>query len=71
VTAREDRTVGTRPLATQDPLTVAGVKGDGRRLEGEVACLQVYDKALTDEEIEGFHDCPVGEWSGIGIVLHE
>ena len=57
----EEKNIGQRSLATQGVLNVGGVGQDDRRYVGEMACLQIYDKALTDAEIEENAACPVGE----------
>ena len=44
--------VGTFELSTQGAVRIGALDGDNRFLKGRVSCVQVYDKALTEREVQ-------------------
>ena len=50
-------------LTTLCTVTQAGVPGSGKSFKGRMACLQIYNEALNDTQLEDVHNCPVRKWS--------
>ena len=46
--------VGTMEIATQFPARMGAKAGDTRYFRGRISCFQVYNKALTQDEITAF-----------------
>ena len=44
--------VGRFELKTQDVIRMGAKDGDPRFLKGRISCFQVYDKALTEREVQ-------------------
>ena len=52
--------VGQREIATQGTAYV-GAAGNGlNHFTGDIACVQIFNKALTPEEIVDNDECPIG-----------
>ena len=54
----KSRNIGQIDLATQYPIRVGSRDGDDRYFQGKIACIQVYDKALTEQQIGDLRRCP-------------
>lgn len=60
----KSRNIGQIKLATQYPIRIGARDGDERRFAGKISCLQIYDKALDEQQIGNLKSCPVKgmEW---------
>lgn len=60
----KSRNIGQIKLATQYPIRIGARDGDERRFTGKISCLQIYDKALDEQQIGNLKSCPVKgmEW---------
>lgn len=54
----KSRNIGQIELATNSPIRLGARKGDERYFEGKISCVQIYDKALNEEEIGELRNCP-------------
>jgi len=50
-------------LATLYTVIQAGVPGNSKSFKGRMACLQIYNEALNDTQLEDVQNCPVRKWS--------
>lgn len=55
----KSRNIGQIKLATQYPIRIGARDGDDRRFAGKISCLQIYDKALDEQQIGNLKSCPV------------
>ncbi|XP_067038773.1 uncharacterized protein [Acropora muricata] len=55
----KSRNIGQIQLATQYPIRIGARDGDDRRFSGKISCLQIYDKALDEQQIGSLKSCPV------------
>lgn len=55
----KSRNIGQIKLATQYPIRIGARDGDERRFAGKISCLQIYDKALDEQQIGNLKSCPV------------
>lgn len=55
----KSRNIGQIKLATQYPIRIGARDGDDRRFAGKIACLQIYNKALDEQQIGNLKSCPV------------
>lgn len=52
--------MGSFKISTQDDVRVGALKGDSNFYKGAIACLQVYNKSLSEQEINDVRDrCPL------------
>ena len=56
----KSRNIGQLELSTQYPIRVGAREGDDRHFKGKVACIQIYGKALTEQQIGELRRCPKG-----------
>lgn len=54
----KSRNIGQIELSTQYPIRVGAREGDDRYFKGKVACIQIYGKALTEQQIGELRRCP-------------
>ncbi|CAH1267495.1 CSMD3 [Branchiostoma lanceolatum] len=59
--------IGVADVASQYPIRVAERDGDSRIFEGRIACLQLYNYAMAEEQIVAVRDvcregCPVADY---------
>ncbi|XP_078610005.1 uncharacterized protein LOC144881124 [Branchiostoma floridae x Branchiostoma japonicum] len=63
-----EKYIGVAEVATEFPVRVGVRDGDGRYFEGCISCLQLYDYAMSQEQISAARDVcktptsPVGLW---------
>ncbi|XP_078359625.1 uncharacterized protein LOC144644082 isoform X4 [Oculina patagonica] len=55
----KSRNIGQIKLATQYPIRIGARDGDERRFAGKISCLQLYNKALDEQQIGNLKSCPV------------
>ena len=55
----KSRNIGQIKLATQYPIRIGARDGDQRRFAGKISCLQIYNKALDEQQIGNLKSCPV------------
>ena len=55
----KSRNIGQIKLATQYPIRIGARDGDERRFAGKISCLQIYNKALDEQQIGNLKSCPV------------
>ena len=56
----KSRNIGQLELSTQYPIRVGAREADDRHFKGKVACIQIYGKALTEQQIGELRRCPKG-----------
>ena len=56
-----EKHVGKRHLATDGKIRVGPIAGENAYYSGRVACLRIFDRALSAEEVALSEDCPVGK----------
>ena len=54
----KSRNIGQIELSTQYPIRVGAREGDDRYFKGKVACIQIYGKSLTEQQIGELRRCP-------------
>lgn len=54
----KSRNIGQIELLTNANIRIGARKGDNRYFEGKIACLQIYDEALKEEQIGELRRCP-------------
>eukprot|EP00795_Rhopilema_esculentum_P005038 gene5038-148_t len=54
----KSRNIGQIELSTQYPIRVGAREGDDRYFKGKVACIQIYGKALSEQQIGELRRCP-------------
>jgi hypothetical protein len=55
----KSRNIGQIRLATQYPIRIGARDGDDRRFSGKIACVQIYNKAMDQQQIGNLKVCPV------------
>ena len=65
----KSRNIGQIKLATQYPIRIGARDGDDRRYAGKISCLQIYDKALDEQQIGNLKSCPVKGMKRIGYCV--
>lgn len=55
----ESRNIGQIELRTQFPIRLGADSRDKRQFKGKISCVQIYDRALTAEQIGTLRNCPV------------
>ena len=54
------RYIGRIRLATNYPIRMGARVGDKRNYRGRIACLQIYDRALTSKQIDdAINNCKI------------
>lgn len=48
--------IGVHEMATQDSLRMGAITSDSRYFRGRISCLQVYDRPLSQEQIQAAQD---------------
>ena len=54
----KSRNIGQVELSTQYPIRVGARENDDRFFKGKIACIQIYDKALNEQQIGELRRCP-------------
>ena len=65
----KSRNIGQIKLATQYPIRIGARDGDERRFAGKISCLQIYNKALDEQQIGNLKSCPVKGMSHITLFI--
>ncbi len=55
----KSRNIGQIQLRTQFPIRLGADGRDKRYFQGKISCLQIYNRALTAEQIGTLRKCPV------------
>lgn len=65
--------MGSFKISTQDDVRVGALKGDSNFYKGAIACLQVYNKSLSEQEINDVRDrCPLKvQLHHVGCYAHK
>ncbi|XP_057314445.1 uncharacterized protein LOC130655679 isoform X2 [Hydractinia symbiolongicarpus] len=54
----KSRNIGQIELLTNAPIRLGAREGDDRYFKGKISCVQIYDKALKEEQIGDLKHCP-------------
>ena len=54
----KSRNIGQVELLTNAPIRLGAREGDDRYYQGKISCVQIYDKALKEEQIGELRRCP-------------
>jgi len=65
----KSRNIGQIKLATQYPIRIGARDGDERRFAGKISCLQIYNKALDEQQIGNLKSCPVKGMTLITVLI--
>ena len=55
----KSRNIGQIELRTQFPVRIGADGHDKRQFKGKISCVQIYDRALTSEQVGSLRTCPV------------
>ncbi|CAB4020375.1 C-type mannose receptor 2 [Paramuricea clavata] len=55
----KSRNIGQIQLRTQFPIRLGADSRDKRQFKGKISCLQIYNRALTAEQVGSLRNCPV------------
>ena len=62
----KSRNIGQIQLRTQFPIRLGADSRDKRQFKGKISCVQIYDRALTAEQVGSLRHCPVeGRYSHV------
>ena len=54
----KSRNIGQIELGTDEAIRLGAREGDNRFYQGKISCVQIYNKALNEEEIGELRNCP-------------
>lgn len=60
----KSRNIGQVELLTNAPIRLGAREGDDRYFKGKISCVQIYDKALKEEQIGELKHCPKSKEKG-------